>query len=178
MKVTEGDGHRVALIAGSPSQMQRAQPACGLYRGRFFRRALAYVRQAGYDSIYILTAHRGLVGVDEIVESSNLSLYWFTVAERRAWSRRVAQKLGALVPPPAWVDIFAGERYRQFIVKLLEQDGYAVCAPLAVLRAGRQIARLNEWLAEMGQAESQTLAVMAKVEALCGPDTLSGLSAT
>ena len=175
MRIADKNEPRVALIAGSPSQAQRAQPACELYRGRFFRRALAYARQAGYDSIYVLSAQQGLVDVDEIVDPSNVSLYWFTASERRAWSRRVVQRLGEQVRPPAWVDVFAGERYRQFIVDLLEEDGYTVSVPLAGLRAGQQIARLNEWLAEMRQSESPASVLMVKSAPVRGSEALVGL---
>ena len=66
-----------------------------------------------------------------------------SVADRRAWAENVHSQLVPHLTDRQSVVIFAGQRYREFLVPLLLRDGCAVDVPMANLRIGEQLA----WLA-------------------------------
>ena len=65
------------------------------------------------------------------------------VAERRAWAENARRQLAPSLIGRRRVVIFAGQRYREFLVPALLSDGYEVDVPMANLGIGEQLA----WLA-------------------------------
>ena len=61
------------------------------------------------------------------------------VAARRAWAINVMAQLSPHLLNKSRVVLFAGERYREFLVGPLEQRGMEVVVPMANLTRGEQL---------------------------------------
>ena len=66
------------------------------------------------------------------------------MAERRAWATKVLDKLLPEIAGQQRVVMFAGHRYREFLIEPLRRHGKTVVVPMAHLRRGEQLAWLSE----------------------------------
>ena len=66
------------------------------------------------------------------------------VAERRDWATDILDKLLPEMASERRVVMFAGYRYREFLVEPLRQRGIEVEVPMANLTRGKQLAWLSE----------------------------------
>ena len=66
------------------------------------------------------------------------------VVERRLWANKVLAKLLPEIADVKRVMMFAGHRYREFLVEPLERRGIKVEAPMAHLKRGEQLRWLSE----------------------------------
>ena len=66
------------------------------------------------------------------------------IADRRARAKRVLDKLLPEIGDVKKVVMFAGHRYREFLIEPLEQRGIKVEAPMAHLTRGEQLRWLSE----------------------------------
>nr|WP_245690068.1 DUF6884 domain-containing protein [Sediminibacillus albus] len=64
------------------------------------------------------------------------------VKERRRWAERVAQDLDGFNIKQ--VDFYAGKRYREFLIPLLERKGVICKVPLESLNIGKQMKFYND----------------------------------
>lgn len=92
---------------------------------------------------FILSAKHGILHPTQIIEPYDQSLYHLSIPERRQWSEVVVKQLIAIAPPPAELIILAGKRYREGIVKPLQNAGYNITIPLQGLGIGKQLQWLN-----------------------------------
>lgn len=92
---------------------------------------------------FILSAKHGILHPTQIIEPYDQSLYHLSALERRQWSEVVVKQLIAIAPPPAELIILAGKRYREGIVKPLQNAGYNITIPLQGLGIGKQLQWLN-----------------------------------
>lgn len=113
-------------------------PAKDLYQSDWFIKARAYVERQGYDW-HIISAKHGLIDRDAIVEPYEQTLNDATAAERREWSDRVFSQILQRLPNGGTVRIFAGDRYREYLVPKLQNAGYTVEIPLQGLGIGQQL---------------------------------------
>ena len=139
----------VVLIACSSRKLNRKARAKDLYQGTLFRASLAWARSQAPDTILVLSAKYGLVGLDEVIEPYDLTLNELPVAEVRGWSERVLRQLSSRFNPEQDRFIFlAGERYRRFLEPRLAN----VETPLAALRFGEQVSWLQNNLKSRGDS--------------------------
>lgn len=123
---------RIALIACCKNKDWSSgfQEAQTLYTGQLFRAQLAYARQRlPAESIYILSAKYGFVGLEQIVHPYEQTLNQMSLAERGQWANRVVRALKAHIPDVSEVWLMAGQSYRVPLVKLLEHSGIRVLRP-------------------------------------------------
>jgi hypothetical protein len=66
------------------------------------------------------------------------------IAERKAWATRVFDKLLPEIAGEKRVVIFAGQRYREFLVEPLRKRGIKVEVPMANLDLFKQLAWLSD----------------------------------
>lgn len=96
---------------------------------------------------FILSAEYGLLRPDTEVQPYERTLNRMPVAERRDWARRVGE---ALVPQCAGAErivVFAGIRYREFLMPLLR----ALCPNVAVPMEGMRIGEQLQWLGSVAR---------------------------
>jgi hypothetical protein len=126
----------VAMKLASPA------PAKDLYQSHWFVLARRYVEARGAPW-FILSAKHGLVGPDDLIEPYELTLNTMDVADRRAWARRVQAQMEARLPQANRIIVFAGQRYREFLMDYLRRRASAVHVPMKGLRIGEQLSWLS-----------------------------------
>jgi hypothetical protein len=147
---------RIALVGCARTKRRQRAPAAELYTSPLFQRTREYVEESpDYFAWHILSAKRGLVDPDEVLEPYDLALADLTPAERAAWGHRVSAALIAKYAGArasgvdVWFDLYAGSPYRRHLVPELTRAGFRVAVPLAGLRIGQQLAWLNRALARI-----------------------------
>lgn len=133
-----------ALVLVSCVSQKLSEPASArmLYRSEWFNKVRTLVETHKADWL-ILSALYGIVAPDTCIAPYEKTLNTAGVAERRAWAENVRRQLAPRLIGRRRVVIFAGRRYREFLVPALLRDGYEVDVPMANLRIGEQLA----WLA-------------------------------
>ena len=128
----------------SRKQPHRA-PARDLYISDWFAKVRELVEAQGWPW-FILSAKHGLVHPDDEVAPYEKTLNTMRVAERRAWASDVMQALECHLGGVQTVVVFAGQRYREFLVPEMRKRGVQVEVPMERLKIGEQLARLNHWI--------------------------------
>jgi hypothetical protein len=133
-----------ALVLVSCVSQKCSEPASArlFYRSEWFLKVRALV-EACEANWFILSALYGVVAPNSCIAPYEKTLNTLGIAERRTWSVNVYRQLTPLLTDRKRVVIFAGQRYREFLVPALLSDGYEVDVPMANLRIGEQLA----WLA-------------------------------
>lgn len=135
-------GYSKALALVACSKGKDTSPnsirARDLYTSQLFTKAATYV-QADYESWFILSAHYGLLDPAAIVQPYEKTLNNTPRAERVEWALGVEKSLVRLLPITE-VHIFAGARYREFLIPRLEARGIKVEVPLLGMGIGQQLA--------------------------------------
>jgi hypothetical protein len=132
----------LVLVSCVSQKLSEPAPARLLYRSEWFNKVRTLVETQKSDWL-ILSALYGIVTPDACIAPYEKTLNTAGVAERRAWADNVRQQLAPRLIGRRRVVIFAGQRYREFLVPALLRDGYGVDVPMANLRIGEQSA----WLA-------------------------------
>jgi hypothetical protein len=109
-----------------------------LYVSPWFCKARAYVN-ATNAPWRILSAKYGLLHPDVMVGPYEVTLNAMTVAQRQAWATVVSRALEQLAVAGTRIVIFAGARYREFLVPGLERRGVHVDISLMGLGIGKQL---------------------------------------
>lgn len=133
----------LVLVSCVSQKLSEPAPARLLYRSEWFTkvRTLIEARKADW---FILSALYGVVAPDTRIAPYEKTLNIAGVAERRAWAENVSRQLCPHLVGRRRIVIFAGQRYREFLMPALLRDGHEVDVPMANLRIGEQLA----WLAE------------------------------
>jgi hypothetical protein len=133
----------VVLVSCAAKKRAYRAKAQDLYASPLFNRQLAYARALVPDAIYILSAKYGLVDLDMELEPYDLTLNNLSSREVRDWAARVLGQLAQKADLHSDKFVFlAGHAYRRFLV----QNIHHWEAPLANLRIGEQLQRLDELL--------------------------------
>jgi cytolysin (calcineurin-like family phosphatase) len=113
-----------------------------LYTSAWFQKVRDIVEASG-ARWFILSARYGLVAPNAEIEPYERTLNTLGVAERRAWASAVLDKLLPELTGENRVVMFAGDRYREFLVVPLRSQGIKVEVPMANLAFGQQLAWLS-----------------------------------
>jgi hypothetical protein len=133
----------LVLVSCVKSKRVRSAPARSLYTSAWFRKVRNLVEASG-GRWFVLSALHGLIPPDAEIAPYEYTLNTLGVADRRAWANKVLDKLLPEIADVKRVVMFAGHRYREFLVEPLEQRGIKVEAPMAHLKIGEQL----NWLSE------------------------------
>ena len=123
-------------------------PARELYLSPWFMGVRELVERSE-SPWFILSAKYGLVSPDEFLAPYNQTLNSMGKDERRAWASWVKAQMEQRLPVTKRIVIFAGQRYREYLMDYLRGRGARVEIPLEGLRIGEQLA----WLAKHRGAE-------------------------
>lgn len=140
----------LVLVSCVKSKLSHAARAKDLYTSHWFTLTRDLVESANAQW-FALSALYGLVDPAKKVAPYELSLRTMGVAERRAWAARVLDKLLPAAKNYRRVLIFAGERYREFLVEPLRQAGLDVVVPMEGLTQGKQLS----WLVRASAASAK-----------------------
>lgn len=116
--------------------------AADLYTSVWFRKARAWVETEG-SPWFILSARHGLVAPDAVISPYDDTLNRMPVAERRIWAQRVVDEVDRMSLRPDRFVIFAGARYREFLVGPLVDRARTVTVPMLGLSIGQQLRWLS-----------------------------------
>lgn len=132
----------VVLVSCVKSKRPSRSPARLLYTSAWFQKVRDIVEASG-ARWFILSARYGLVAPNAEIEPYERTLNTLGVAERRAWASAVLDKLLPELTGENRVVMFAGDRYREFLVVPLRSQGIKVEVPMANLAFGQQLAWLS-----------------------------------
>lgn len=130
---------------------KRAQPCAGkdMYRSRLFKGSRAYV-EARNAQWLILSGQYGVVHPDEVIAPYDFDLSFADTSTRKKWAKKVIKQLKPYLPTDKIV-IFAGVKYRQYLMTHLEANAKKVTAPLQHMKIGYRL----QWLTR-DQRRSET----------------------
>ena len=126
----------------SRKQPHRA-PARDLYISDWFAKVRELVEAQGWPW-FILSAEHGLVRPDDEIAPYEKTLNTMRVVQRRVWASDVMQALACHLGGVQTVVVFAGQRYREFLVPEMRKRGVQVEVPMERLKIGEQLAWLND----------------------------------
>jgi hypothetical protein len=133
----------LVLISCVKSKLAHPAPARGLYTSAWFRGVRDIVETRGARWL-LLSSLYGLVAPDAVIAPYDYTLNSLGVAERQVWANKVLEKL---LPEAAGfhrIVMFAGVRYREFLIGPLQRRGIVVDIPMENLTRGEQLAWLTQ----------------------------------
>ena len=133
----------VVLVSCVKSKLPHSAPARSLYTSTWFQYTRDMVEISG-ARWFVLSSLYGLVAPYTEIAPYDYTLNSLGIAERRSWAEKVLSKLLPEVVTDRHVVMFAGHRYREYLVEPLERHGITVDVPMAHLRRGEQLAWLSE----------------------------------
>jgi hypothetical protein len=125
-----------------------ASKAKDLYVSDWFKKVRSYVERSGYPWS-ILSAQYGLIDPESVIAPYEKTLNRMRVGERRAWGARVIVQMETSLPQVDQIIVFAGAKYREFLMDYLRSRGHEVLVPLEGLRIGEQL----HWLSTHSSQE-------------------------
>lgn len=131
----------LVLVSCVKSKLAYPAPARSLYTSTWFIRTRDIVEGSG-ARWFVLSSLYGLVVPDAQIAPYDYTLNTLSVSERRNWANRVIAKLMAEIRNERRIVMFAGHRYREFLVEPLERRGITVEVPMANLTRGEQLSWL------------------------------------
>lgn len=134
---------KIALISCTKLKKDYRCEAQEMYSpSSLFSKALRYVKSKDYDEIFILSAKYGLISLERIIDPYDETLNTYKTSDLKLWS--VAQTPCIIAQYPKQVDFYTGEKYRKFIIPILELSGIKCAVPLKGLGIGQQMQFYNK----------------------------------
>lgn len=133
-----GSKDHVFLVSCVSKKKPGRHASKDLYCSSWFLKARCYVESRG-GRWYILSAKYGLLNPEKMIGSYDVTLMKMKSAERKVWASRVLKDLLRKCPVPRRVTIFAGQRYREYLVPPLEASRYRIEVPLRKKGIGKQL---------------------------------------
>jgi hypothetical protein len=104
-----------------------------------FKKAVKYIEQQDYDDWYVLSAKYGLLKQNDAIEPYDLTLINMKVSERKKWSELVLDQIKNLKLNIKQIDFYAGAKYREYLIPVLQQKGILCNVPLQGKGIGEQL---------------------------------------
>lgn len=128
---------KVALISCTKLKENKPCVASAMYMpSPLFKKAKAYVGER-YKYWYILSAEYGLLRPNEWIFPYDKTLNKMRSDDIKEWAMMVFQDLKTLNVNE--VDFYAGEKYRKYLIPMLEAEGIKCNVPLKGLGIGQQL---------------------------------------
>jgi len=134
-------GKEIVLISCASSKKKEPAKAKELYCSSLFIKSKEHAEKY-FDEYFILSAKHGLVDPDKIIGYYDKTLNKMLAGERKKWAKNVFKSLKPLLGKDDKIVFLAGKRYREFLEKMLDENGISHEAPLKNLRIGEQLQRL------------------------------------
>ena len=135
---------KIVFISCVSKKLPHKAKAQDLYISPLFKLNLAYAKKLKPDTIYILSAKHGLVGLNDVLAPYDTTLNRMHDRERRVWGKKVMEQLEGKVNLKRDRFIFlAGGRYRKYLMPHMAH----VEVPMIHLGIGKQLQYLKRKLA-------------------------------
>jgi len=128
----------IYLVSCVSQKKTTPSSARDLYVSQWFVKARRHVEATGMPW-FILSAEYGLLDPDTVVAPYERTLNRMSIADRRAWAKRVAEVLVPRLVGVERVVVLAGERYREFLLPVLRAACRYVEVPMEGLPIGKQL---------------------------------------
>jgi hypothetical protein len=133
----------LVLVSCVKSKLPYPAPARELYTSAWFRKAREIIEASG-ARWFVLSSLYGLVAPETVIAPYDYTLNTLSLADRQFWATKVLGKLLPHLGGQRRVVMFAGQRYREFLVEPLRRRGLEVEVPMKHLTRGEQLAWLSE----------------------------------
>ncbi len=139
-------GKTIALISCVSMKLDKKAKVKDIYISPLFKKNLEYARNRNTpdESIFILSALHGLIGLEEEIDPYDVTLIDMSTREKNQWARKVFKQIQNHPDIPDLKEvkfiILAGMNYRETLEPVLPN----VEMPLLGLPIGRQL----EWLSK------------------------------
>ena len=127
------------LVSCVGRKQGRPLPAKDLYASDWFRKARSYVVSTACPW-FILSAEHGLLHPDTVTAPYEKTLNRMAIRERQAWAGAVKAQMDRELIGCKKIVVFAGARYREFLMDYLLRSFEQVSVPLEGLPIGMQLA--------------------------------------
>ena len=121
---------------------------------QLFKKATQYICQQDYDDWFILSAKYGLLNKDSMIEPYDITLNKMNSLERKEWAKEVFDQVLKLTPKQ--IDFYAGKKYREYLIPLLEQRDIVCQVPLEGKGIGEQLGFYKKQLAKVHLEKQDT----------------------
>jgi hypothetical protein len=130
---------KIALVSCTKLKQDYPCKAEEMYLpSQLFKKASTYLKQFGvYDGWFILSAKYGLLEPEKVIEPYNVTLNNMAMLEIKRWSEDISKQLFEYEIDE--IDFYAGERYRKYLIPLLEDHEIRCNIPLKGLGIGQQL---------------------------------------
>lgn len=127
------------LISCVSQKLDEKAKAQDLYISSLFKKNLQFARSLHPDQIFILSAKYGLLELDDVIDTYNVSLNNLKSKDVRDWSNMVLSQLRRKTDIDNDEFVFlAGEKYRKYLMPHIQN----FTIPMLGLKIGKQL----QWL--------------------------------
>lgn len=131
---------KIAMVACTKLKANYPCSAREMYQeSTLFKKAVKFVKQQGYDDWYVLSAKYGLLRQLDVIEPYDLTLTNMNVEKRKTWTELVHKQIVNLKLDLKQIDFYAGSKYREYLIPLLEHKGIICIVPLQGKGIGEQL---------------------------------------
>ncbi|WP_235846892.1 DUF6884 domain-containing protein [Neobacillus soli] len=95
-----------------------------------FKKAVKFIEQKGYDDCFVLSAKYGLLIQHDVIEPYDITLNNMRASERKTWSESVLRQIDSLQLNLKQIDFYAGVKYREYLIPVLEEKDIICNVPL------------------------------------------------
>lgn len=104
-----------------------------------FKKAVKFIEQKDYDDWFVVSAKYGLLKQHAVIEPYDLTLNNMRESERKSWAELVLKQLDNLQMNLTQLDFYAGVKYREYLITVLEQKGINCNVPFQGKGIGEQL---------------------------------------
>jgi len=135
---------KIALVSCTKQKKEVPCSAEEMYMpSTLFKKITNYIKQTDIDDWYILSAKYGLLNKNTIISPYDVTLVKMNTEERKKWADRVGEELLSEFTNQTEIYFFAGEKYRQYLIPILENSGFKCHVPLKGMQIGEQLQYLS-----------------------------------
>lgn len=134
---------KIALVSCTKIKQVFPCDARTMYsKSPLFSKIVRFVEQREYTDWYIMSAKYGLITKDQIIDPYDITLNKLKSAQRKAWAELVFKAISDL--DVTEIDFYAGKKYREYLIPLLEMKHITCNVPLQRLGIGEQLKYLSK----------------------------------
>lgn len=129
---------KIALVSCTKLKQDYSCRAQEMYLlSTLFSKAVNYIKQQNYDRWFILSAKYGLLNPNVLIEPYDLTLNNMKSEEIKKWSQKVFNQL--IIYNIDEIDFYSGDKYRKYLIPMLEKINIKCNIPLKGLGIGQQL---------------------------------------
>jgi hypothetical protein len=152
----EGNNRNIVLVTCTAMKQDHACEAKDLYISPLFKKMRQYAEKNA-EKWFILSSKYHLVRPEDIIEPYDVAFNNTPAAEVKTWAQETLEMLKRELSSNDNVTILAGEPYRRYLVKGIQEICHEVLVPMKNLGIGKQLQWLNRNLSKPEEFSSSPL---------------------